>query len=74
MSFKVNAYDPLATGYAPRIKNDDWERHRKVISHLHAVKTPRKLMLKQLRDEHDFTPTLGQLQVNNLLETRNGYS
>lgn len=63
MSFKVNLYDPTGQTYAPRIKHDDWERYRSVISALHAAKTPRKVMLKRLRDQYGFTPTLGQLQA-----------
>lgn len=63
MSFKVNLYDPSGQTYAPRIKHDDWERYRAVISALHAAKTPRKVMLKRLRDQYGFTPTLGQLQA-----------
>ena len=63
MSFKVNAYDPKGQAYAPRIKIGDWERHRDLISHLHAIRVPRKVMLKRLRDNHNFTPTLGQLQA-----------
>ncbi|KAK5940279.1 hypothetical protein PMZ80_007699 [Knufia obscura] len=63
MSFKVNVYDPKGQAYAPRIKVADWERHRDLISHLHGMKTPRKVMLKRLRDDHNFTPTLGQLQA-----------
>lgn len=63
MSFKVNLYDPRGQSYAPRIRHDDWERYRSIISTLHAAKTPRKTMLKRLRDDYGFTPTLGQLQA-----------
>lgn len=63
MSFKVNVYDPKSQAYAARIKHEEWERHRAFISDLHAAKTPRKVMLKRLRDEYNFRPTLGQLQA-----------
>jgi len=63
MSFKVNIYDPKGQAYAPRIRTEEWERHRDLIGHLHAIKIPRKVMLKRLRDDHDFKPTLGQLQA-----------
>jgi len=63
MPFTVNLYDPNGPGYAPRIKNEDWEKHRAVISRLHANQTPRKAMIKRLRDECDFRVTIGQLQA-----------
>lgn len=63
MSFKVNLYNPQGQAYAPRISHEDWEKHKPIISHLHSIKTPRKVMLIQLRKEYNFTPTLGQLQA-----------
>ena len=63
MSFKVNVYDPKAQAYASRISTAEWESHKNVISDLHSAKTPRKVMLKRLKDDHNFTPTLGQLQA-----------
>ncbi|KAK5098595.1 hypothetical protein LTR70_002482 [Exophiala xenobiotica] len=63
MSFKVNVYDPKGQAYAPRIRAEEWERHKDLISHLHAIRIPRKAILKRLRDDHNFSPTLGQLQA-----------
>ncbi|KAJ9655905.1 hypothetical protein H2198_005346 [Neophaeococcomyces mojaviensis] len=63
MPFKVNLYDPYSQGYAPRISHNEWEKHRNVISQLHTTRTPRKVIIKQLRDDYGFRVTIGQLQA-----------
>lgn len=59
---KIKQYTPDTPSYAPRIRNEQWEQHKSLLSHLHDVGYKRADMLEVLRGQN-FNPSLGQLNT-----------
>ncbi|KAI0535032.1 hypothetical protein GGR58DRAFT_519713 [Xylaria digitata] len=61
VSFKLQC--PAESGYSARIKDEEWERHREKLTHLHHQAVPRREILNILGREDSFNPSLPQLDA-----------
>ncbi|KAK0613665.1 hypothetical protein B0T14DRAFT_526686 [Immersiella caudata] len=58
---EFKTYQPSESRYSPRIKHEEWERHRRKLTDLHRQNIPRKQMLDLLKREDGFCASMPQL-------------
>ena len=58
---EFKTYLPSESRYSARIKNEEWERHRRKLTDLHRKNIPRKQMLEILKREDGFYASMPQL-------------
>lgn len=50
--------------YAPRITQVDWDRHANAVKNMHEERKTRREILEALNHEHDFRPSMAQLNTH----------
>lgn len=61
-ALRIKTYTPDATGYAPRIRSEQWDQYKALLKHLHDEGRKRADMLEILRKQ-GFSPSMGQLNA-----------